>query len=151
VICRRRVLWGIYSTPPLIGTSWTIKCNLWRGKLSNLFLWLWLSIEDKFLLYSKSKRALGNYKLDSVIGVIKRNDEDQQRRLKYLPASVKELDTKRSSFSTSQTLHSMMLESSSSTATGSSSYKSTDSSKISTAHKAINHTLPKGQKTIKGN
>lgn len=100
--------------------------------------------------FSKSKRELSKYKVDSVIGVIKRNDEDQQRRLKYLPPASTKEDTRRS-FSTHHTLQSMMLESSFSTSTApASSYKSAES-KISTATKAINLTLPKGQKTIKGN
>lgn len=101
----------------------------------------------------ENERALSNYKPESIIGVLNRNDEDQARRLKCLPAITRE-EKRRQSCSSNQTLQSMMLRdhsASSSTISSSSSYKLTESAKLLSTQKAINHTLPKGQKTIKGN
>lgn len=104
----------------------------------------------------ENERALSNYRAESIIGVLNRNDEDQARRLKCLPAARDE--KRRQSCSSNQTLKSMMLRdqgaSSSSTISSSSSstsYKMTESAKLLSTQKAINQTLPKGQKTIKGN
>lgn len=112
----------------------------------------------------ENERALSNYKPESIIGVLNRNDEDQARRLKCLPAAREE--KRRQSCSSNRTLQSMMLRdhgassssssttissSSSSSATSLTSYKSTESAKLLSTQKAINQTLPKGQKTIKGN
>jgi hypothetical protein len=112
-----------------------------------------LNLISFFFLYSNrdSIRELGNYKFNknSVISVINREDEDQRRKLKYLPP--RESDKSRFAKNTNSTIRSMILDqgSSSSTSSVSSSYKSSES-KINSTQKTINHTLPKGQTKIPG-
>lgn len=85
--------------------------------------------------------------------MIKRDDEDQSKKHRFAKD-----DTRRLKYGSHHTLQSMMLRdhgvssSSSSSASSASSFKSTESAKLLSTQKAINNdTLPKGQKTIKGN
>ncbi|KAG5673805.1 hypothetical protein PVAND_003822 [Polypedilum vanderplanki] len=98
-----------------------------------------------------SNRALGNYKYESKISEIRRDDADQMRKLKYLPP--KEIVDKRHVKCSSQkTLQAMMLSRDEQSLTTSSATllnpSPSSSSKLQPPTYNRSSTLPAGQRTI---